>query len=1225
MRKKVLGLAVCIIVMSLFCVTEGFQTSSESVNPFNQFMTPSGGVNLYSGDVAYSFPICAIGNINVTLNYSSNIYLNVRSRNDIAPTSWVGLGWSLNFGSISCNHKGTKSTDDDEFYLISPLGVGSKILHSNKVNYKYYEGTWSALPNFTMLTPKYSGQANNFDINKRLRDNDFAIVFESYITIATAGQYTFYTNSDDGSKLYIDDGIIVSNDGVHNMQEGFGTISNLAAGLHSIRVEYFQNGSTAFGLEVRYSGPGIAKTLIPDNILDVHGPNDIRKDFYIENDPYSIITPQFATNGTISGWIVRSMDGGTVKYGLSDAQKATRYTLCVGNTVGQVSSGTPTLYPYQWDISSIEDQTGNYIKYYYWQPTPEQIKCGLWNSGSIGYTKESYIERIETRQGVHVIFEREPKTNESYDPYTFENEPDGYIEIYGSYRLKRVKVYPTQNATEDTRLFELDYSSINAETGQLGNRYRKSLLTSIKECQGNSAHQLKETHFEYYTDYTSTDLNYNYGAIKSISTSQGGKTEYSYKRQELAYTRINTFGKVDTHKDLFFGSLRDGNGYCVVLFGEHTDEIAVYNWDGGNWRKVTEMAPAGYNYSLDVRTGNGYFAVIGGENKDKLWVYEWDGNFWQPCITADAPGGYGANHNLDVSIGDNHIGVACGTNKDKVCVYTKVGTTWRRTLDYVTTDPPWGYGYPATLSFGTNALSVVCGSNRDKLFLYRWNGNSWSSYEYFEPDGTNGKNKNLTAAHCENTCVITGGENTDLIWVYRWNAQSWSLTNTFNPAGNTNENKNLIAVPGENYIAITGGVHRDQVWISTWNGSAWSDPVYSPCEGTGNFNKGFTPSPGNNFFVVYGGINADKLFIYNWNGSSWDAPISYCPYDCGNDSKHIKAYVGQNFCVTEGGEHTDIIWVFTWDGQQWHDKQFSQIGSLGERKYLRAGPMQFGVRCGEGGDNLYFFQKFQDNFDTPIFSYVVDTKTLSNGLGKNVITNFDFTQATGNYDTRAGTAKYNKVSTIIPNNGRTVSYFFNDVDGAATDQDKVNPKFRDLDGMVYRTEMFKQSNTATPISKALNTIEYYVDPLWPPPINQKRTTRNTSISQNVTSVNDILEYNHINGLPKINRMSNSDGKQKFTKSLFAFEQPAYSTAMGVSGTYMLTQPCQTIVYEKAVGDNTPLCAADVRSSQVTTWSPYRGCAAWVPDYAYSWNSDKCAYTDFVFPAAHNPPTDPSLL
>ena len=55
------------------------------------------------------------------------------------------------------------------------------------------------------------------------------------------GQYTFYTNSDDGSNLYIDNVLVVNNDGLHGATEQSGTIG-LKAGKHAISVGYIQQG-----------------------------------------------------------------------------------------------------------------------------------------------------------------------------------------------------------------------------------------------------------------------------------------------------------------------------------------------------------------------------------------------------------------------------------------------------------------------------------------------------------------------------------------------------------------------------------------------------------------------------------------------------------------------------------------------------------------------------------------------------------------------------------------------------------------------------------------------------------------------------------------------------------------------------------------------------------------------------------------------------------------------
>ena len=131
--------------------------------------------------------------------------------------------------------------------------------------YDCYEGSWESLPNFDALTPVVSGTTDNFGISVRQRDSNYGLRFQGLIDITAAGSYTFYTTSDDGSKLYINDAEVVNNDGAHGMQERSGTVT-LGVGFHPIRVEFFQGGGGQ-GLEVRYAGPGISKQLIPNSAL----------------------------------------------------------------------------------------------------------------------------------------------------------------------------------------------------------------------------------------------------------------------------------------------------------------------------------------------------------------------------------------------------------------------------------------------------------------------------------------------------------------------------------------------------------------------------------------------------------------------------------------------------------------------------------------------------------------------------------------------------------------------------------------------------------------------------------------------------------------------------------------------------------------------------------------------------------------------------------------------
>ncbi len=110
-----------------------------------------------------------------------------------------------------------------------------------------------------------TGIINNFDISVRERADRFAFIYEGLVEIPNGGDYTFYTSSDDGSKLYINNELVVDNDGTHGCQERNGTLT-LPAGLAGIRVLMFENGGGEC-LQVRWRGPGINKQFIPDNRL----------------------------------------------------------------------------------------------------------------------------------------------------------------------------------------------------------------------------------------------------------------------------------------------------------------------------------------------------------------------------------------------------------------------------------------------------------------------------------------------------------------------------------------------------------------------------------------------------------------------------------------------------------------------------------------------------------------------------------------------------------------------------------------------------------------------------------------------------------------------------------------------------------------------------------------------------------------------------------------------
>jgi hypothetical protein len=131
--------------------------------------------------------------------------------------------------------------------------------------YRFYQGTWSSMPAWTTMNPTTTGTTTNFDLTKAEVGDNYGLRFTGYINVPTDGAYTFYTTSDDGSKLFIGTTEVVNNDYIHPSQERSGTIG-LKAGKHAIRVEFFENNGGE-ALEVRYAGPGISKQLIPASAL----------------------------------------------------------------------------------------------------------------------------------------------------------------------------------------------------------------------------------------------------------------------------------------------------------------------------------------------------------------------------------------------------------------------------------------------------------------------------------------------------------------------------------------------------------------------------------------------------------------------------------------------------------------------------------------------------------------------------------------------------------------------------------------------------------------------------------------------------------------------------------------------------------------------------------------------------------------------------------------------
>lgn len=100
----------------------------------------------------------------------------------------------------------------------------------------------------------------------------FAIEFDGRMTIETAGSWSFNLCSDDGSRLYIDDGggrrLLIDNDGQHS-RRCVSAAADLVTGTISIRVEYFQGPRNRIALELFATPPGGLEQIIASDLIEL--------------------------------------------------------------------------------------------------------------------------------------------------------------------------------------------------------------------------------------------------------------------------------------------------------------------------------------------------------------------------------------------------------------------------------------------------------------------------------------------------------------------------------------------------------------------------------------------------------------------------------------------------------------------------------------------------------------------------------------------------------------------------------------------------------------------------------------------------------------------------------------------------------------------------------------------------------------------------------------------
>ncbi len=139
------------------------------------------------------------------------------------------------------------------------------------LHYDYFQRFFVTTDDLDTAIPVRSGVVDKFTISHAGKDSYFGFRYAGFLKVPKDGIYTFYLESNDGSRLFIDENELIENDANHGAVEEPESIA-LKAGYHKILVKYFQCGGGK-KLKVSWEGPGFSKKEIQSKYL-FYNPDD---------------------------------------------------------------------------------------------------------------------------------------------------------------------------------------------------------------------------------------------------------------------------------------------------------------------------------------------------------------------------------------------------------------------------------------------------------------------------------------------------------------------------------------------------------------------------------------------------------------------------------------------------------------------------------------------------------------------------------------------------------------------------------------------------------------------------------------------------------------------------------------------------------------------------------------------------------------------------------------
>ncbi|MGD1046376.1 MAG: hypothetical protein ABR936_13785 [Bacteroidota bacterium] len=283
---------------------------------------------------------------------------------------------------------------------------------------------------------------------------------------------------------------------------------------------------------------------------------------------------------TIGGWIITKEDGTILRFGnynstsgfqsLSVPPYATRFNLGYNGLVSNPASSlynSLQLIPYQWDLSNIQDIAGNQTTLNY-----TQVMLPLKTSSvisNLSYTRESHLSQILDNRGNEILFNYAAmNTNEYYNDF-----PGWTQNLVDTLSLSSIQI------KRNSQIYKkIDFTYNSQTIAGITKRYLSGF--TFKDKDGNPLPSYK---FSYYTSISDIVP----GAIKTITSPDGGIVTYTYKTQTLGNVKLDMNNPVYAIDYYRSGRVNDdglaGKNFIAVRSWDKT--LKVYRQGTNGWQQ----------------------------------------------------------------------------------------------------------------------------------------------------------------------------------------------------------------------------------------------------------------------------------------------------------------------------------------------------------------------------------------------------------------------------------------------------------------------------------------------------------------------------------------------------------------------------------------------------------------------------------------------------------------